>query len=130
MKKKEIAEYWRNSALHDMNVMDNLFKAKNYDWSLFFVHLIIEKILKAKWILDNHADIPPKTHNLEKLARETKLNLSEEVLAWLIQANDFNIETRYPDYKLDFYKRVTKPFAAKNIAKAKEIFKCIQKAMQ
>lgn len=110
--------------------MDNLFAAGNYDWSLFIGHLVVEKILKARWIFDNRSIMPPKTHNLDKLARETKFNFNDKDLLWLVQANDFNLEVRYPDYKMEFYKRATKEFADKNISEVKEIYKCILNSLQ
>jgi len=129
MDQHELVEFWRKSADHGVNAMDNLFSAGNYDWALFIGHLIVEKILKARWILDNTGGIPPKTHNLDKLARETRYPFSEEQLTWLVQASDFNLETRYPDYKMEFYKRATKDFAELHVAKVKELFECVQKTL-
>jgi len=129
MEIKALIKFWCDSAAHDIEAMDSLFAAGNYDWSLFIGHLVVEKILKSRWILDNNAYFPPKTHSLDKLARGTKLNFSEQDLMWLVQANDFNLEARYPDFKMEFYKRATKEFAEKNIFKVKEIYKCIQKTL-
>ena len=55
--------------------------------------------------------MPPKTHNLVKLAHLSHLELDREQRNLLDKVTDFNIQTRYPDYKLDFYKRCTKEYA-------------------
>lgn len=130
MEKKEVVKFWINSALQDISAMENLFQSGNFGWALFIGHLIIEKVLKARWIHDNSSEVPPKTHNLEKLVRETELELKDDDLAWLVQANDFNLETRYPDYRMEFSKRATREFSLENIQKIKELFACIHGTMQ
>lgn len=130
MEIREIVNYWMKSASHDREIMEILYKSGKYDWTLFMVHLIIEKALKARWIYDNNELFPPKTHNLEKLARETKYQFSEQDLIWFVQVTDFNLETRYPDYKFEFYRKATKDFTKPHLQKAKDIVQCLQKSMQ
>ncbi len=132
MNKKAQIEYWITSAQHDIEAMENLFSSGNYDWSLFVGHLVLEKILKARWLFDNKNEeaIPPRTHLLDKLAKETAVQFDEKTLIWLVQANDFNLETRYPDYKMEFYKKATGQFAEENMRKIKDVYKCILKTMQ
>jgi HEPN domain-containing protein len=72
MNKQELIDYWYTGASHDLNAMDNLFSAGNYDWALFIAHIVIEKNLKARWVFDHGPSVPPKTHGLDRLARETK----------------------------------------------------------
>jgi hypothetical protein len=50
------------------------------------------------------------------------LLFKEEQLKFLINANAFNIEARYPDEKLDVYRICTKEFAFENICKIKELY--------
>ena len=54
------------------------------------------KLLKALFVLNNNNKIPPKTHNLTKLAKISKLKLSAEQILFLDEVNDFNLEVRYP----------------------------------
>jgi HEPN domain-containing protein len=125
LKKKEYIQYWIRTSESDLLSMDNNFISGNYDWALFIGHLSLEKILKALWIKNNPGDIPPKTHNLKKLADEAKFQLRENDAETLLEINDFNLETRYPDYKFEFYKKCTKEFAEGYIIKIKELHKCI-----
>jgi hypothetical protein len=46
--------------------------------------------------------IPPKTHDLVKLSQATSLKLSEEQIMFLDKINSFQLEARYPDYKVNF----------------------------
>lgn len=47
MKKDDYIGYWRTTADNDFNTMLNLYNSKDYHWSLFIGHLVIEKLLKA-----------------------------------------------------------------------------------
>ena len=111
MEIKEHIQYWLDSAENDWAAAENLFASGKYDWCLFIGHLVLEKILKALFVQDNNNQLPPKTHNLIKLAKRTDLELTEEQIVFLDEVNDFNIETRYPQYKNEFYKRCTIEFA-------------------
>ena len=115
------SEYWLHTAEHDLDTAEALFAAEKYDWCLFLGHLVLEKALKAHWTKANQS-IPPKTHNLVLLAEKANVDLSEEDRAFLQRVNEFNIETRYPEEKLEFYKVCTKDFAQENFAKIKELY--------
>ena len=76
MKIEEHIQYWVESADHDLDSAESLFAAGKYDWSLFIGHLVLEKILKALYVQDNQNRLPPKTHNLVKLAENTNVVFS------------------------------------------------------
>ncbi|MFA5480737.1 MAG: HEPN domain-containing protein [Candidatus Muiribacteriota bacterium] len=118
-------DYWISVAKHDLDVANTLYENKKYDSCLFFSHLCIEKILKGLWVKKNNLDFPPKTHNLLRLAKETKEEFSVGNLKFLEILNDFNLEARYPDYKLTFYKLCTEEFTKEKYNKTKELFQCI-----
>jgi len=52
--------------------------------------------------------MPPKIHNLVRLAELSKIELDMQQKFLLDKITDFNIQTRYPDYKMEFYKRCTR----------------------
>lgn len=110
MKIDDHIRYWLDSAEHDWDTAENLFLAGKYDWCLFIGHLVLEKTLKAVFVQDNDNKLPPKTHNLIKLAENTTLELTEEQKIFLDEVNDFNLEVRYPQFKNEFHKRCTKSF--------------------
>ena len=45
---KKAVKYWRATAGHDYETMLALFQAKRYSDSLFYGHIVLEKILKAR----------------------------------------------------------------------------------
>jgi HEPN domain-containing protein len=83
--------------------------------------LVLEKILKALYVQANNNQLPPKTHNLIKLARRSNLNLTKEQEIFLDEVNDFNLEVRYPQYKNEFHKKCTKKFTANYYQKINEM---------
>ena len=111
MNKSEHIKYWTDSSEDDLKAMNNLFKSKDYVWSLFLGHLVIEKLLKAIAV-KNDVDSVPKVHDLNKIAKKANLAIDSEMEDLLDVITTFNIEARYPDYKREFYKRCTKEFAS------------------
>lgn len=109
MKKEELMKYWIKSADRDFRTMNHLFEKKDYNWSLFLGHLVIEKLLKAYYVKNND-DHPPLSHNLVRLAEKGKLELDEDQKDILATVTTFNIRARYDDYKSEFYKTCTKEF--------------------
>ncbi|MBI5874933.1 MAG: HEPN domain-containing protein [Deltaproteobacteria bacterium] len=126
---KQNIAYWVESAAHDLEVAETLFKNQKYDWCLFVGHLVLEKILKAFYVRDRK-EAPPWIHNLVRLAENTKLSLTEGQLLFLADINDFNIESRYPDYKFTFYKTCTKEFTEKQFSKMKEMYQWLLSQMK
>lgn len=108
-KVKKLIDYWAGTALYDYQTMLSLFKSKRYANTLFFSHIVLEKILKAHVVKDIKK-AAPYTHDLVRLYKLSKLSLDEEKINLLYQINDFNIRSRYPDFKHNFYKKCTKNY--------------------
>lgn len=123
---KEHVKFWIDGANHDWSTAKCLFSAGKYDWSLFVGHLVLEKTLKALFIQENNNQLPPKTHNLVKLARHANIKVTEEQEILLDEVNDFNLEARYPQYKSEFYKKCTKKFSEDYFYKIDEMMKWLQ----
>ncbi|MCI5141247.1 MAG: HEPN domain-containing protein [Candidatus Electrothrix sp. ATG1] len=121
MTKEEHIKYWLESARHDLETAESMFQSGKYDWCLFIGHLVLEKTLKALFVARNDNNMPPKTHNLVKLAQLSQVEVDREQRNLLDKVTDFNIQTRYPDYKLDFYKRCTKEYTDKYFCQIKEL---------
>jgi len=130
MKIDEHIKYWLNSADHDLDAAESLFAAGKFDWCLFLGHIVLEKALKAHYVKDNDNRLPPKIHNLVKLAEKTTIPLNIEQKIFFDEVNDFNIEIRYPEYKQEFYKLCTKEYAEKYFNKIKEQYKWIKSLLK
>lgn len=118
----EHISYWIKSAEHDIETAESLFVSEKFDWCLFIGHLILEKSLKAIYVKNSDNRIPPKIHNLVRLAEISGLRLTQENKIFLDEVNDFNMEVRYPDYKHSFYELCTKEYTKKYFNKIKEFY--------
>jgi len=129
MTREELIQFWLDSSDDNYKSMINMFNSGEYMWSLFIGHLAIEKLLKAHYIKTGGTEVP-RIHDLYKLAIMSNLDISDEQKDLLQYITLFNIETRYEDYKRDFYKKCTKEFAEKNIEKIKELRTWLQQKIK
>ena len=110
--------HWINTSDKDALTMIHLYNSKDYHWSLFIGHIVIERLLKACVVkrTSNHA---PFTHDLTKLASASGIEFSEEHLDWLDTISTFNMNARYDSYKEAFYRKCTFEFTSEWIDKIK-----------
>ncbi len=118
---KSAIKYWTTIAKHDYETMTFLFKGKKYSDSLFFGHIALEKILKAL-VVKETGEQAPYTHNLILLMKITFPELLSEYKDLLNDVNDFNIRSRYPEQKLEFYKKCTPTYTKKYYQKIAETY--------
>jgi len=123
--KEKIINYWIVGSDDDFDTMIAMLNTKRYSWSLFLGHLTIEKLLKA-YYTKTVEDYPPFTHNLLKIAKDSKLELTKELTLQLVTITAFNLNTRYDDYKRSFHKKCTPEFTNEWVKKIKEIRKWIK----
>jgi len=121
----KIKIHWIKTSDKDFKTMMNLFKSKEYYWSLFVGHLVIEKLLKAFYV-KNKKQQAPFTHNLLRLSELSDLEPTQEQSDWLDSITTFNINSRYDSYKNEFYKKCNKKFTEEWIEKIKELRKWIK----
>jgi HEPN domain-containing protein len=115
-------EYWVKSAEEDFEVGRHLIEVDKTRHGLFFIHLALEKMLKACFC-KNQNKTPPKIHNLLSLADTAGIKLDDQQKDVLTEINEFNLEGRYP---LDFIKPLDKSGAIKYMKKAQEAFECFR----
>jgi HEPN domain-containing protein len=118
MSQEELTKFWFTSAKEDWQTAESLLRSERYMHALFFCHLTLEKILKG--LISKLGKENKITHDLLLLAKETEIELSEEQAHFLLEVNEFNIRTRYDDYKLSFYKKATKEYTEHYFKKVSE----------
>ncbi|EKD99518.1 MAG: HEPN protein [uncultured bacterium] len=119
MDKDDAVKHWLESAMDNLKLAEDLYKLGHNSWCLFMWHLTIEKTLKA--IITQHGKDIPYTHDLEKLAKIAELDLTETMANELKEISSYNLEARYDDYKLKFYKKATKEYTLDWISKCQEV---------
>lgn len=109
--------YWRNTSADDWRVARKLIADKEILHGLFFVHLTIEKALKAH-VCKQTNDYAPLMHNLFSLAKLASIELTIDQEELLTEINTYNIRGRYPDIPI----KVPSIQEAKSILKQAEDF--------
>jgi HEPN domain-containing protein len=89
-------EFWRAGSEEDFAVARELIDRGRVRHGLFFLHLSLEKALKAH-VCRVTRDIAPRLHNLVRLAELGKLHPPQENMDALAEINAFNLEGRYPE---------------------------------
>lgn len=110
--------FWRNSANEDWSVAKQLIDTGRIRHGLFFVHLTIEKLLKA-FICKNYHDLAPRIHNLSRLSKLAGIALDTDQKDLLAEINAFQIEGRYPD---SFAAIPTREEAASYVMRAEKVY--------
>ncbi|MCL2699905.1 MAG: HEPN domain-containing protein [Defluviitaleaceae bacterium] len=128
----EKVKYWMNLSDEDMTVAKVLLDGKKFLYCGFMCHLAVEKILKAviaRGCADD--DIPPKWHNLTKLAVHAGIfeMMSEEQQDFLEELNPLHIEARYPEYKSELASAMSKESCMELIAETEELLCWIKKRL-
>ena len=93
--------------------------------ALFIGHLSLEKLLKGLFV-KIYDQTPPYKHDLLLLADKCNLKITEEIANDLKFVNEFNIQTRYPDYKNEFYKRCIDTFVREELKRIARLREWIQ----
>jgi len=123
---KEIEDYWIETAKDTFDSAIKLYEQGKYVHSLFFLHLAIEKMIKAVYVNRNKEEAP-YGHSLQVLISKIKDAVpGNEQLKFFTEVTTFNIAARYNDYKRSFYKTCDESFALNYLDKGKEIMQWLQ----
>jgi HEPN domain-containing protein len=116
------AQFLIAGSAEDRAVAEELLEKRRVRHALFFAHLALEKLLKAL-VVRATSDIPPRLHNLVRLAELANLPVPDEELAVLAELNAFNLAGRYPETLVS---APTMAEAAVVMARAKGVEKWLQ----
>ena len=112
---QKLSDFWQEASARDFQTATDIFNGtENHVAVLFYIHLTLEKILKALYVTRKAAHAP-FSHNLLYLLKETGIDADENDRKLLSEINEFNIEARYPDEKFLIYQKATRDFTQKYI---------------
>lgn len=117
----ERIQYWVEVAEYDLETADAMLRTDRLLYVGFMCHLATEKMLKAH-VAKATQQMPPKTHNLPRLADLAGLlaGLSEVQKDFIALLNPLNVESRYPEYIKDLTNRFTREHAEDTLRQTKE----------
>lgn len=117
--------YWSDGAREDFAVAGELLVNHRVRHGMFFLHLGLEKILKANVSLIT-GDLPPRTHNLLTLVERAGLRLEPQIIAFLGDLDRFNLAGRYPDARTP---DVSLAEAMEYRKQAQEVMECLARML-
>ena len=118
-------EYWRISSDEDFAAAKSLLEKGHLRHSLFFAHLAVEKMLKAH-VTRQTEDVPPRIHDLLRLAEIAGLKLDPEQDIFLREFDVYQLEGRYPDSEQIWLDLAA---AREEISRTVEILKWLKKQL-
>ena len=118
--------YWLESGRENLEVAALLLKKGKVLEGLFFAHLALEKTLKAH-VVKNTKGIPPRTHNLIRLAELGNITMDDKLAGFLGELTDFQLECRYPS---NWPEKPSIQYAEETVGKVKEIDKWLRERLK
>jgi len=120
-------KYWLDIAKYDIETAKVMLDANRYLYVGFMCHQSIEKILKAYYVKTLN-ETPPFTHNLMKLADDSKIidKMSDEYQIFLAEINPLNIKARYPSYREKISNKLNKDECTELFNKTEEVIAWIK----
>jgi HEPN domain-containing protein len=91
--------YWRDGALEAIDTAKYLLDGERVSFGMFSVHLALEKAFKAQ-IVKQTNNLPPRIHDLLRLAKIGKITLLQEQIDFLSVMGIFAIQGCYADMDL------------------------------
>ena len=92
----DAAEKWAAQARYDIETAKAMFDTGRYLYVLFCCQQAVEKMLKAL-IARRTRTLPPRLHNLMRLAEVAALTVPEDTAHLFRRLTDFYIASRYPE---------------------------------
>ena len=121
MSESEAIQEWKDSAVEDLELSDELFESGRNHHSLFFLHLAIEKLLKALHQHQKH-EPAPYIHDLSKLAAKVDFDLDTDTQNQLDEITTYNVSARYGWIKKKLFEKSTAEYTEKWKKIGKELF--------
>lgn len=112
-------QQWITLSDYDVKTAEAMLRSKRYLYVLFCCQQAIEKRLKGYVTLATKL-MPPKTHDLLRLAGLARIPLEEERELFLRRLNNYYIGTRYPEEVNALARELTSTLAKKYLNDTKE----------
>jgi HEPN domain-containing protein len=130
MTNEEKIQHWVNLSDEDLRAGATLLQGGHYLYVGFTCHQTLEKIFKACYTKLKE-DTPPHTHKLASLAQRSGFFelLSEEQIAFIDEIDPLNIEARYPGYKNEISKLLTRQVCMELLEQVKTLQQWIKETI-
>lgn len=115
-----IPQKWAERAVYDLDTARAMLESKRYLYVLFCCQQAVEKMLKAI-IAQRSQELPPRGHQLVRLAERAQIPLKEEQADFLRELSTHYIQSRYPEEIADISSQVSAQRAQQVVEKTEEV---------
>jgi len=125
----DLSREWAERAQYDLATADAMFQAGRYLYVLFCCQQAAEKALKAV-IAKKTGELPPRVHNLLRLAEVAGIESSQEQIHFLSKLSGYYIQSRYPEEIRAAGATITQELAREVLGKTEQTVKCALSILQ
>jgi len=116
-------EHWLGTSEYDFDTAKDMLMSGRYVYVVFMCHLSTEKLLKGAVVEFTEIEVPPRIHDLKRLAEIANLEVTDAQNTFLNRLTDQQQKTRYPEDIVEFGKHYTKEYAQEVLKKVEEFRK-------
>ena len=110
----EAVRSWIERSQYDFDTAKAMLASGRYLYVVFCCQQAVEKALKAV-ITSRTGELPPRIHNLLRLAETAKLDLSTARLQFLGELSAYYIQSRYPEEMSSLASTITRETAQQTL---------------
>ena len=114
------SQHWAGQARYDIDTARAMFHSGRHLYVLFCCQQAVEKMLKAL-VAERSKELPPRIHNLVRLADAAALEMSDEQADLLRELSAYYLQTRYPEEISDLGSQVKENEARRILDQTEEI---------
>jgi HEPN domain-containing protein len=126
---EKVVSEWVEISEYDLKTAEAMLATARYLYVAFMCQQAIEKILKALYV-QQKGELPPRTHNLLYIADMLEMNMEEDNKTWLSQLNQFYLESRYPDERVELAMSIDKQKAREILDKTTGVWQCLKQMLR
>lgn len=120
---------WFAQAEYDFETAVAMYDSQRYVYTVFMCHLSLEKALKGL-IAEHTRTVPPKNHNLVRLAKLAEVKLNKQQLEFIAILSNAAISTRYPEMLQKAIARYPAHVAFEYLTKTKDVLQCLKRELK
>jgi HEPN domain-containing protein len=120
----DLTRKWAEQAQYDLDTAEAMFQAGRHVYVLFCCQQAVEKALKAV-IVKKTGEMPPRIHNLLRLAEAAEIESDEEQIHFLTKLSGYYIQSRYPEEIRAAGATINQELAREILSKAGQMVKCV-----
>ena len=126
---EKVVSEWVEISEYDLKTAEAMLATARYLYVAFMCQQAIEKILKALYV-QQKGELPPRTHNLLYIADMLEMNMEEDNKTWLSQLNQFYLEGRYPDERVELAMSIDQQKAREILDKTTGVWQCLKQMLR